>query len=187
VTDDLELLIAGFGGQGILFAGEALARAALIDGKHTTWLPAYGPEQRGGTATCAVVVSDETIGSPVVADPAQAIIMNQPSLERFESAIRSQGLVIVNTSMVPRAPRRPDVRVIPVDAQAEAEAAGSAKVANMVVLGALIEATGVVTWDALEQAVSGMLESKRKDLIEVNLKAARRGARIAAESLAPPA
>jgi len=185
MPDDLELLIAGFGGQGILFAGEVLARAALIDGRHTTWLPAYGPEQRGGTATCAVVVSDSEIGSPVVADPAQAIIMNQPSLERFESAVRAHGLVILNTSMVPRRPTREDLRVIEVDAQFEAQAAGSGKAVNMVVLGALIEATGAVTWPAVEQAVTAMLESKGKELVKINLEAGRRGARIAAAASLP--
>jgi 2-oxoglutarate ferredoxin oxidoreductase subunit gamma len=171
-----ELIVAGFGGQGILFLGEILARAAVLDGKTVTWLPSYGPEQRGGTATCTVVVADEPIGSPVVADPEIAIVMNRPSLDKFEPRMRPGGLVIVNASMVDRPVRRPDLRVVEVDAMAQAAALGDARMANMVLLGALLAAVPVVSLDAVGRALADRFPPPQESLAAANVAAVARGA-----------
>jgi len=179
-----ELVIAGFGGQGILFLGEVLIRAAVIEGKNATWMPAYGPEQRGGTATCTVVIADEPIGSPVVADPPVAIIMNRPSMDKFEPRVQPGGLLVVNTSMVDRPAERRDLRVIAVDAVREATALGEARAANMVVLGALLAATAVVSPAAVRQALGELIPPEQAKMLEVNLAAIRRGEEIAAAQVA---
>jgi len=176
-----ELVIAGFGGQGILFLGEVLAHAAVIEGKNVTWMPAYGPEQRGGTATCTVVIADEPIGSPVVSDPPVVIIMNRPSMDKFESRVRGEGLLIVNSSMVDRAAERSDVRVVMVDAVREATALGDARVANMVLLGAFLATTPVVSPETVRQALREMIPPSRAQMVDLNLSAIARGAEIAQE------
>lgn len=179
----MELVIAGFGGQGILFLGEVLAHAAVLEGKNVTWMPAYGPEQRGGTATCTVVIADEPVGSPVVSDPPAVIVMNRPSMEKFEPRVRSQGLLIVNSSMVDRPVQRGDVRVLLVDAVREATALGDARAANMVLLGAFLAAEPVVSLSAVEQALRRMLPPDREALVTLNLSAIARGGEIAREQL----
>jgi 2-oxoglutarate ferredoxin oxidoreductase subunit gamma len=140
-----EIIIAGFGGQGVLFLGEVLARAAMCEGREITWLPSYGPEQRGGTANCTVVISDEPIGSPVVADPSILIVLNRPSLDRFEPQVRPGGMIVYDSTMVTRAPIRTDVSAVAVPATAVASDLGSARVANVVLLGALLAIRPVVT------------------------------------------
>jgi 2-oxoglutarate ferredoxin oxidoreductase subunit gamma len=152
-----EIVIAGFGGQGVLFLGEVLARAALQDGREVTWLPAYGPEQRGGTANCTVVISDQPIGSPVVADPTILIVLNRPSLERFESRVRPGGLVIYDTTLVTRSPARADVEAIGLPATDLATAVGAPRVANVVLLGALLTHTSVVSTEAVLAALGEMV------------------------------
>ncbi len=178
-----ELVIAGFGGQGILFLGEVLAKAAVIEGRNATWMPAYGPEQRGGTATCTVVIADEPIGSPVVVDPPVAVVMNRPSMDKFEPRVRPGGFLIVNSSMVDRKAERTDLRVLTVDAVREATALGEARVANMVVLGALLAATAMVSPEATRQALVALIPPSRAHMLEINLAAIRRGEEIAAEQL----
>jgi 2-oxoglutarate ferredoxin oxidoreductase subunit gamma len=131
------LLIAGFGGQGILFAGKAVARAALAAGRHTTFYPSYGPEMRGGTANCTVIVADETIGAPIVSAPDALIASNGPSLERFGGRVRPGGVVVVNASRVPEASVRSDVTTVAVAADDVARDLGDERVANLVLLGAL--------------------------------------------------
>jgi 2-oxoglutarate ferredoxin oxidoreductase subunit gamma len=176
-----ELVIAGFGGQGILFLGEVLAHAAVIEGKNATWMPAYGPEQRGGTATCTVVIADEPIGSPVVSDPPVVIVMNRPSLDKFEPRVRPAGLLIVNSSLVDRPAERTDVRVVEVDAVREATGLGDARAANMVLLGAFLEAMPVVSREAVEQALRDLIPPARAQMVGLNLAAIARGAAIAGE------
>ena len=178
-----ELVIAGFGGQGILFLGEVLAHAAVIEGKNVTWMPAYGPEQRGGTATCTVVIADEPIGSPVVSDPPVVIIMNRPSMDKFESRVRGEGLLIVNSSMVDRTAERSDVRVVMVDAVREATALGDARVANMVLLGAFLATTPVVSLEAVQRALRDLIPPSRAQMVALNLSAIARGAEIAREQV----
>jgi len=175
----LELVIAGFGGQGILFLGEMLTRAAVLEGKHATWMPSYGPEQRGGTATCTVVISPEPIGSPVVADPDAVIVLNRPSMEKFEPRVRPGGLLIINASMVDRAASRRDLTVIAIDAAAEARALERPQVANMVLLGALLAARPVVAIETVARALAGHFPADRQYLVDVNVAALVRGAAAA--------
>ncbi len=179
--DGMELIIAGFGGQGILFLGEILTKAAVLEGKQATWMPSYGPEQRGGTATCTVVISDNPIGSPVVADPDVAIVLNRPSMEKFEPRVRPGGLLIVNRSMVDRAVTRTDIRVIEVDAVEEATALGRSQIANMVLLGALLAGRPVVAFESVAQALALHFPPDKHQLVELNVSAVARGAAAAHE------
>jgi 2-oxoglutarate ferredoxin oxidoreductase subunit gamma len=171
----VDLIVAGFGGQGILFLGEMLARAAVSEGKNATWLPSYGPEQRGGTASCTVVIADETIGSPVVADPEIAIVTSRPSLDKFEPRVRPGGLIIVDASIVDRPVRRPDVRVVEVDAMAHAAALGDSRMANMVLLGALLAAVPVVPVEAVRRALAEHFPPPQEALAAANIRALERG------------
>ena len=175
----MELIIAGFGGQGILFLGEILTKAAVLEGKQATWMPSYGPEQRGGTATCTVVISDEPIGSPVVADPDVAIVLNRPSMEKFEPRVRPGGLLIVHRSMVDRAPSRTDIDVLEVDALEEATALGRPQVANMVLLGALLARRPIVAYESVAQALALHFPPDKHQLVELNVAAVARGAAAA--------
>lgn len=181
-----ELIIAGFGGQGVLFLGEVLAHAAVHEGRHVTWLPAYGPEQRGGTAHCTVVVSDTPIASPVVADPTILVALNRPSLDRFEGAVRPGGLIVTDHTMVERLPHRADVRTVAVPATALAVELGVPRCANMIVLGALLAAAPILS----EAAIRAGLEAKVRDpeLRARNLEALARGLREAGgQAAASPA
>jgi 2-oxoglutarate ferredoxin oxidoreductase subunit gamma len=148
-----EIVIAGFGGQGVMFLGEVLAHAALHDGLHVTWLPSYGPEQRGGTANCTVVISDQPIASPVVADPTVLIAMNRPSLDRFEPAVRPGGLILTDGTMVDRAPTRTDVTVVTVPATAVANDLGATRAANVVILGALLAVLPILSDAGIQAAL----------------------------------
>jgi 2-oxoglutarate ferredoxin oxidoreductase subunit gamma len=175
----MELIIAGFGGQGILFLGEILTKAAVLEGKQATWMPSYGPEQRGGTATCTVVISDEPIGSPVVADPDVAIVMNRPSMEKFEPRVRPGGLLIIHRSLIDTPATRTDLRVIEVDAADEAAALGRPQVANMVLLGALLAARPIVAFESVAEALALHFPPDRHQLVELNVAAVARGAAVA--------
>jgi 2-oxoglutarate ferredoxin oxidoreductase subunit gamma len=154
-----EIIIAGFGGQGVMFFGEILAQAAVHEGRHVTWLPSYGPEQRGGTANCTVVISDEPIASPVVADPTIVIAMNRPSLERFEPAVRPGGLILTDSTIVERAPQRADVTSAAVPATAIANELGATRSANVVIMGALLAARPILS----EESVRAALDQKVRD------------------------
>jgi len=173
-----ELVIAGFGGQGVMLMGQLLSYAGMHDGKNVSWIPSYGPEMRGGTANCSVVISDELIGSPIVSEPTTAIVMNLPSLSRFEPTVRPGGLLIYNSSLIDKAPERTDIRVIAVPANELAIELGSDKVANMVVLGAYLEATGAVSVEALKDCLSEVIPARRQDLIPMNVQALARGAAL---------
>ena len=173
------LIAAGFGGQGVMLLGQILATAAMYDNKHSTWLPSYGPEMRGGTANCTVVISDELIGSPVTDSPGELIIMNIPSLLKFEPALKEDGLLILNTSVVDRAPQRKDVEVVKIDANKIAEEIGNTKISNMVMLGAYLEKTGAVTVESVEKALRKKLTGKKAALIELNLEAIEAGMKLA--------
>lgn len=178
-----EVIISGFGGQGVLFAGQLLSYAGMKEGKHVTWLPSYGPEIRGGTARCTVIVSDEEIGSPLTDSPTAAIVMNLPSMEMFEPRVSPEGLLVINSSMVPRSPSRDDITTLRVPANDIAEELGNRRLANMVVLGALLEATGVVSLDSAIAALEESLPERHRHLLELNKEALRRGAEIARNSL----
>ncbi len=170
------VVFAGFGGQGVLLAGKILARAAMDEGLEVTWLPSYGPEMRGGTANCTVVLSDEPIGSPIVESPDVVLAMNGPSLDRFESRVARGGTVIVNSSLISKRPARDDVRTVALPANDLARELGEPRVANMVALGAVVRALGVLPLAAATGAMEAELGAKaRGRLFEVNRTALERG------------
>lgn len=170
-----EIIIAGFGGQGVLFGGQLLSYAAMDEGKEVTWIPSYGPEMRGGTANCTVVISDEEIGSPFVHQPAAVIAMNRPSLDKYESLVRPGGVLVVNTSMVDRKVERTDVQVVEVDANAQAEKLGDQRMANMILLGAMLSKLPVLPLEAIEHALKEHLPARHQRLLAQNYRALREG------------
>ena len=178
-----EVIISGFGGQGTLFAGQILAYAGMDTGRHVTWIPSYGPEMRGGKARCTVVVSDEEIGSPIVRRPAAAIVMNIPSMEAYEPAVRPGGALIVNSSLVDITSERDDITALYVPATKTAAEMGNVRVANMVLLGAWAVAIGVVTPEQLAQALADHLPADKQKLVQINQQALRRGAEMAQKQL----
>jgi 2-oxoglutarate ferredoxin oxidoreductase subunit gamma len=175
-----EIIISGFGGQGTLFAGQLLAYAAMDSGHHVTWIPSYGPEMRGGKARCTVIVSDEDIGSPLVRRPSAAIVLNIPSMEAFEPAIKSGGVLVVNSSLVPKKSERTDINVLYVPASDMAIELGNVRIANVICLGALVQAAGIVSLEAIEQALDAHLPERHRKLLGLNSEALRKGAALAA-------
>lgn len=174
-----EVIISGFGGQGSLFAGQLLAYAAMDQDLCVTWIPSYGPEMRGGKARCTVVVSDQEIGAPLVRRPSAAIVLNIPSMEAFEPAVKPDGVLVVNKSMIPDESEREDVDVVYVPASDLATEIGNVRMANVICLGALVEATGVVSLEAVAQALDDHLPERHRDLLDLNKEALRRGAALA--------
>jgi len=175
-----EIIISGFGGQGTLYAGQLLSYAAMDEGKQVTWIPSYGPEMRGGTANCTVVISDEEIGSPMVSHPQAAIVMNLPSLDKYESLVKPGGLLVVNESMVDREPTRKDIHVVKLKANEIAENLGDRRMSNMVLLGALLANLPVLPQAAIESALAGHLPERHKKLLPKNYPALREGAKFKA-------
>jgi 2-oxoglutarate ferredoxin oxidoreductase subunit gamma len=173
-----EIIIAGFGGQGVMSMGQLIAYAGMLEGKGVSWLPSYGPEQRGGTANCAVVVSDETVGSPLVTNPSTAIVLNNPSFEKFEPRVRPGGLLIINSSLVTRVSERRDIEIIEITATDIAADLGNTRVANMILLGAFIERTKVVSSDSIIESLKKVLSEEKHHLIEVNKQALNKGASL---------
>ncbi len=173
-----DFIFSGFGGQGALFAGQLLAYAAMDDGKHVTWIPSYGPEMRGGTAHCTVVVSDEEIGSPLVGHPAYVAALNNPSAEKYEALLATGGHLLYNASIVSHRTTRADIRDLAIPASDVAAALGNARLTNMVMLGALVQDSGVLPLDDVERALDLHLPARRRDLLELNKQALRRGAEL---------
>ncbi len=176
-----EIIISGFGGQGALFAGQLLSYGALEEGKHVTWIPSYGPEMRGGTANCTVIVSDEEIGSPLVRRPSAAIVLNPPSFERYEPLVRPNGLLLVNSSLISIASRRSDIRHLEIPANQVAAELGAAQMANVVLVGALVAVTGVVQLQTLDRVLDARVSARHRDKLEINKHALRRGMELAEE------
>jgi 2-oxoglutarate ferredoxin oxidoreductase subunit gamma len=174
-----EIIFAGFGGQGALFAGQLLAFAALDAGKEVTWIPSYGPEMRGGTANCTVVVADEEIGSPLVRNPKAAIVMNLPSLDKYESKLAPGGVLVANSSLSNRGPERDDLECVFIPANDIAEEMGNKRLVNVIMLGALLEKLPVLPFEDLEAALENHLPERHKRLLPKNLEALRRGAAYA--------
>ena len=166
-----QILLAGFGGQGILFAGKVLANKALVDGKYLSWLPSYGPEMRGGTANCSVIISDEPVGSPIVTKPDVLVAMNLPSLDKFEDAVVPGGLILVDSTLIARQVKRTDVRVFYVPATQLAKDMGAPTLANMVITGKLIKECDGISYDNIKESLKKVVSAKHADLIEVNCKA----------------
>jgi 2-oxoglutarate ferredoxin oxidoreductase subunit gamma len=178
-----EVVISGFGGQGALFAGQVLAHAGMNAGRHVSWLPSYGPEMRGGTAHCIVIVSDQEIGSPVVRNPAIAVVMNNPSMDRYEPLVRPGGLLVINTSLVTQAATRNDLVDLPIPANDVAEELGGVRLANMVLLGALLGAQPIVPLEAVVASLADHLSERHRHLLEANQQALHRGAQAAREAM----
>jgi len=175
-----DVLIAGFGGQGVLLAGNLLSYAALDGGKNVSYFPAYGVEKRGGTATCTVVIADGDVGSPVVGSPSVLIALNQGSLDRFGTKVRAGGICIVNSSLVDLATlTRDDIRIVPVAMNEIAGDLGDPRMVNMVALGAYVALTGAVCVDALAGALKEALPERNHRFIPANLKAIEIGGQVA--------
>ncbi len=174
-----EVVFAGFGGQGVLFAGQVLAFAGLDAGKEVTWIPSYGPEMRGGTANSTVIIADEEIGSPLVRNPKAVVMMNLPSMDKYEPMIIPGGVAIANASLVNRPFQRTDIISVAVPANDIAEEIGDKKLINMVMLGALLEKLPVLTLDQVAEALNNHLPERHKKLLPMNLKALQRGAAFA--------
>jgi 2-oxoglutarate ferredoxin oxidoreductase subunit gamma len=171
-----DVIIAGFGGQGVLLAGQLLAYAGLMENKEVAWFPSYGPEMRGGTANCTVIVSPRKISSPVVEEPSAALVLNLPSMLKFEPIIRPGGFLLINSSLVERQPGRKDIYAYLVPANEIAQNLGHIKVANMVLLGAYLELTGAVSMSSMLKALEKTLPEHRQYLLPVNQKAMEMGA-----------
>ena len=177
-----EVKFAGFGGQGILSAGHFLADAALAEGKEVAWVPSYGPEMRGGTAYCTVVIADTPIGSPVVNTPTDLVAMNRPSLEKFEDTVREGGFILINSSLIPDRVHRSDIHEILVPCNETAIRLNNNRGANMVVLGAYVACSGVVSMETVIHMVPEAF-ARKPQYIESNIACLREGARIAKQAL----
>jgi len=171
-----EILIGGFGGQGILFLGRVLANAGMVEGYEVSWFPSYGPEMRGGTASCTVIISEEEIGATVTDHPDICIVMNEPSFHRFSPLVKEGGLLVINSSLIRESCFRPDIDVLEVPANELAgKEVGVAETTNMVILGALLARRPVVDFPTVEKALEKILVGKKTELISVNFKALQVG------------
>jgi len=173
-----EIIISGFGGQGVLSMGKILAYSGLMDNKEVTWMPAYGPEQRGGTANVTVIVSDEKISSPILSKFDIAIVLNQPSLEKFEPKLKTGGILIYDGYGIINPPTRKDITVYRIDAMDKAAEMKNSKVFNMIVLGGLLKVAPVVSTGGVEKALRKTLPERHHDLIPLNMEAIEEGGKI---------
>lgn len=173
-----EIIISGFGGQGVLSMGKILAYTGLMEGKEVTWMPAYGPEQRGGTANVTVIVSDERISSPILSKYDIAIVLNQPSLDKFEPKLKSGGILIYDGFGIINPPTRKDITVYCIDAMDKAAEMRNGKVFNMIVLGGLLKVCPIVSLDGLNKALFKTLPERHHKLIPLNMKAVEEGMKI---------
>jgi len=178
-----EVFLAGFGGQGVMFAGQVLSYAAMDIGKEVTWIPSYGPEMRGGTANCTVVIADEEIGSPLVQNPPAVIVMNLPSLDKYESIVKPGGVLIVNSSMVDRDVARSDITWVSIPCNEIAEEAGDRRMANIVATGALLALMPVLTLEDIQSALKAHMPGRHKHLLPKNVEALKRGAEYAKKNV----
>lgn len=169
------MLIAGFGGQGVLFAGKFIAYKALLENKQLSWLPSYGPEMRGGTANCSVIVSDEPIGSPIVSKPDVLIVMNLPSLDKYENSVVSGGKIFVDSTLIERKVKRTDVDVFYIPATKLAMDIDAPTLANMIMVGKVIKETAVVPYDNIDKALDKVVSARKAALKEINFKALETG------------
>ena len=167
----MKMFFAGSGGQGTLAIGQMLAKAAMDEGKEVTWLPSYGPEMRGGTANCTVVVSDKAISCPLIHEADMLVVMNLPSLLKFESMVVPGGLLIMNSSMIPEKATRTDIRVLEIPANDLARELGSEKAANMIMTGAIIKETGIVRPETVYTQVEHMFSGTKAKFLPMNMKA----------------
>lgn len=170
-----EILFAGFGGQGILFCGKVMSYLGLVSGLEVSWLPSYGPEMRGGTANCHVIVSNDAVGSPIINNPTDLIVMNLPSFDKFENTVSPGGNIIIDSSLISKKTSRNDVNAHYIPATQMANEMGVPKLANMIMLGKLISVLAAVSLDQVKEALEKSVPPSKKELIEVNLKAIQAG------------
>ena len=176
MSKDLNAILAGFGGQGILFMGKAIAYAGLLEGREVSWLPSYGPEMRGGTANCSVCVSDDPIGCPLVTAPDALIVMNQPSFEKFVPTVKPGGVIVVESSIVSSKAERGDVTVFYIPATTLAEQSGLKGLGNLILTGKLLAATGFCELETMEKVMEKIVPPRKAHLIPKNYEAIRLGA-----------
>ena len=184
---ETSLIISGFGGQGTLFSGQVLTYAAMAADKHVTWIPSYGPEMRGGTANCTVMISDHPIGSPLVMNPSIVIAMNQPSLEKYEEVIPEGGYLIANKSLITKEFTRSGINSFFIPANELAEELGNAKTATMLMTGAMVEVTGILTLEQIKTALENNIPERHKKTLPVNFAAIDKGAEFIRELVAEKA
>ena len=171
----MNAVLAGFGGQGILFAGKIIAIAGLIEDREVSWLPSYGPEMRGGTANCSVCLADDPIGSPLVLEPDTLVVMNQPSLDKFEGSVKEGGVVVVDSTLVQNIPDMPGAKVCAVPATQMAEEHGYKGLANVILVGKLFAETRFCSEDTIKAAVEKCVPAKKKEKLPANLAALELG------------
>ena len=169
------ILFAGFGGQGILFAGKFVAYKGLLEGKHISWLPSYGPEMRGGTANCSVIVSEDPIGSPIVSKPDVLVVMNLPSLDKYENEVVSGGKIFVDSTLIERKVTRTDVDVYYIPATGIASEKGINTLANMIITGKLLKEVEELSFDNIDAPLGKVVSARHQDLLEVNKTALQLG------------
>ena len=174
-----KIVLSGFGGQGVMFVGKVLAYAGLVEEREVCWIPSYGPEMRGGTANCAVIIADEEIHSPVLEQADCGIVLNQPSYDKFLPRIKPGGTLVVNSSIVDMSVTREDIRTVAVPASEIANSLGAPAIANMVCLGALLGSLQLTDYRSVEKAMDAVVGKKKPELYEVNLAAVKKGAEIA--------
>ncbi len=170
-----EIILAGFGGQGILFAGKLLAYLGMVADKELSWLPSYGPEMRGGTCNCHVILSDEPVSSPLITKPTVLFAMNQPSVDKFIDSVAEGGVVVYDSSLITEEIKRKDVTVVAIPATKLANEMGASKLANMILTGAMIKATGLADIETVEKALSKVIPAKKADMLELNLNCIKKG------------
>ena len=169
------ILISGFGGQGVLFTGKFLAYEGLLENKEVTWLPSYGPEMRGGTASCSVIISDDPIGSPLVPKPDVLIAMNLPSLDKFEKDVVPGGLIFYDSSLIGREVERKDVKAFTIPATKMASDAGVTTLANMIVMGKMLKETDMFPAETIDKTLAKVVSARKQSLLEMNKKAIQMG------------
>ncbi|MDY0082277.1 MAG: 2-oxoacid:acceptor oxidoreductase family protein [Ignavibacteriaceae bacterium] len=179
MTKEHEIIFAGFGGQGVLSMGRLIAYSGMIEDKEVSWMPSYGPEMRGGTANCIVIVSDARISSPIVTKFDTAILLNQPSIDKFENAVKPGGLLIYEQSTAVRPPARTDIDIIAISGNEEAAKLGAKQVANMFMVGAFLEKRPILTDESIVAGLKKALPERRHNLIPVNEQALSRGRELA--------
>ncbi|MDD2401087.1 MAG: 2-oxoacid:acceptor oxidoreductase family protein [Clostridia bacterium] len=172
-----QIMIAGFGGQGIMSMGQLMVYSGMIEGKEVAWIPSYGPEMRGGTANCSVSISDDPISSPHVTEPDILIAMNNPSLDKFEMSVKNGGVIFINSSLIDRKIKRKDVKVYYISANDKATELGDVRVANMVMLGALLKIDKLVKIDSIMESLKKVLSKSKHHLLPLNAQALEIGAR----------
>ena len=180
---EYSMVLAGFGGQGVLLAGQLIAEAGMQKDKNVSWMPSYGPEMRGGSANCAVIVSDERIGTPMVANPDILVAMNLPSLTLFEDSVKEGGYLIYNSSLIEQGPTRTDVKVLPIPFNDIAAELGNPKTVNMPIIGSVMEIVKFFGVEDIEKIMFEKFGEKRKAIIELNVKAIEKGKHIVRDEL----